>query len=90
METKQITGYPPARKVLVKKIETDGKSESGLVFIGDSSVKPNESLVLGVGADIFDLRAGQTVIYSSNNGIEFDLDGENFILLRYEDILLIK
>ena len=93
MENKKtITGYPPAKKVLVKKAEeTEVTLESGLVLTGASSIiQPNESIVLGVGMDIFDIKAGQSVLYASGSGIEFELDGEIFILLRYEDILIIK
>ena len=91
MEKKQLTGYPPTKKVLVKRYEqTERKSESGLIYSGISSViQPNESLVLGVGAEIHDIKVGQSVLYPSGTGTEFELDGEFYILLRYEDILII-
>jgi len=87
METKHI-GTPPANKVLIEK-PTNNDEKKG-IFDGFDLKEPKQSVVLGVGSGIFDLDVGDTIIHPDGVGTTFQLEDKVYMILRYQDILLIK
>lgn len=89
----QITGKPLAGKVLVKPQEAEQKTASG-IFIPDSAKeKPLTGTVVAVGKakkdEEMEVAVGNTVLYGKYAGTELNIDGENYLLLSQNDILLI-
>ena len=92
-----MTIKPLFDKVVIKAIETDEKTASGIVLPGATKAKPQLAKVLAVGpggmidgVDVtMQVKVGDTVLYSKYAGSEFKVDGEEVIIVRQADILAI-
>ena len=84
-------------KVVIKAIETDEKTASGIVLPGAAKEKPQLARVIAVGPggtidgnDVkMQVKPGDTVLYSRYAGSEFKIDGEEVIIVSQSDILAI-
>jgi chaperonin GroES len=90
---------PLADRVLVKPIEKEEKTKSGIYLPDTAKEKPQEGKVLAVGPGKMtddgkrippDLKVGDTVIYAKYGGTEIKVDNEDLIILRESDILAKK
>jgi chaperonin GroES len=90
---------PLADRVLVKPIEKEEKTKSGIYLPDTAKEKPQEGKVLAVGPGkisedgkriAMDLKVGDTVIYAKYGGTEIKIDDEELIILRESDILAKK
>lgn len=92
-----MTIKPLFDKVVIKSIETDEKTASGIVLPGAAKEKPQLAKVLAVGpggmidgVDVtMQVKVGDTVLYSKYAGSEFKVDGEEVVIVRQADILAI-
>ena len=89
---------PLADRVLVKPDAAEQKTASGLYIASNAQEKPQRGTVVAVGegkrADNgeripVDVKAGDRVIYGKFGGNEVKVDGEDFLLLRADDIYAI-
>ena len=84
-------------KVVIKAIETDEKTASGIVLPGAAKEKPQLARVIAVGPGgtidgnevKMQVKPGDTVLYSRYAGSEFKIDGEEVIIVSQSDILAI-
>lgn len=84
-------------KVVIKAIETNEKTASGIVLPGAAKEKPQLAKVLAVGpggnvdgVDVkMQVKVGDTVLYSKYAGSEFKIDGDEVVIVRQADILAI-
>ena len=84
-------------KVVIKAIETDEKTASGIVLPGAAKEKPQLARVIAVGPggtidgnDVkMQVKVGDTVLYSRYAGSEFKIDGEEVVIVSQSDILAI-
>lgn len=84
-------------KVVIKAIETDEKTASGIVLPGAAKEKPQLARVLAVGPggtidgnDVkMQVKVGDTVLCSKYAGSEFKIDGEEVVIVSQSDILAI-
>jgi chaperonin GroES len=90
---------PLADRVLVKPVEQETKTKSGIYLPDTAKEKPQEGEVLAVGpgkmADDgkripMDLKVGDRVLYAKYGGTEIKVDGEDLMILRESDILAKK
>jgi chaperonin GroES len=90
---------PLADRVLVKPIEKEEKTKSGIYLPDTAKEKPQEGEVLAVGPGKMsddgkrvplDLKVGDRVIYAKYGGTEIKVDDEDLIILRESDILAKK
>ena len=90
---------PLADRVLVKPIEKEEKTKSGIYLPDTAKEKPQEGEVLAVGPGkvsddgkriVMDLKVGDIVIYAKYGGTEVKIDDEELIILRESDILAKK
>lgn len=86
---------PLADRVLVKPDAAEQKTASGLYIASNAQEKPQRGTVVAVGegkrADNgeripVDVKAGDRVIYGKFGGNEVKVDGEDFLLMRADDI----
>jgi len=91
--------HPLADRVLVKPMEKEEKTKSGIYLPDTAKGKPQEGEVLAVGPGKMsddgkriplDVKVGDTVLYAKYGGTEIKLDGEDLIILRESDILAKK
>lgn len=92
-----MTIKPLFDKVVIKAIETDEKTASGIVLPGAAKEKPQLARVIAVGpggtidgSDVkMQVKVGDTVLYSRYAGSEFKIDGEEVVIVSQSDILAI-
>lgn len=92
-----MTIKPLFDKVVIKAIETNEKTASGIVLPGAAKEKPQLAQVVAVGPggmidgnDVaMQIKVGDTVLYSKYAGSDFKIDGEEVVIVRQADILAI-
>ena len=88
---------PLGDKVVIKQMEAEEKTKSGIVLPTQSKEKPQEAEVIAVGPGgkvngeeiEMMVKPGDRVIYSKYSGTEVKFDGETYIIIRQSDILAI-
>jgi chaperonin GroES len=90
---------PLADRVLVKPMEKEEKTKSGIYLPDTAKEKPQEGEIMAVGPGKLtddgkripmDLKVGDRVIYAKYGGTEIKVDDEELIILRESDILAKK
>ena len=90
---------PLADRLVVKPIEAEGKTKTGIYLPDTAKEKPQEGKVLFVGPGrlsedgkriAMDVKVGDIVIYSKYGGTEIKFDDEELVILRESDILAKK
>ena len=92
-----MTVKPLGDRVVIKNVEIEETTKSGIVLPGAAKEKPQLAEVLAVGpGGMVDgkeikmyVEVGQKVIYSKYAGTEVKLDGKEMIIVRQNDILAI-
>ncbi|MBY4797175.1 co-chaperone GroES [Collinsella sp. AGMB00827] len=86
---------PLADRVLVKPDAAEQKTASGLYIASNAQEKPQRGTVVAVGEGKraengeripVDVKAGDVVIYGKFGGNEIKVDGEDYLLMRADDI----
>ena len=88
---------PLADRVVLKQLEAEQTTKSGIVLPGSAKEKPQMAEVLAVGPGglvdgkevTMQVKVGQKVIYSKYAGTEVKLDDEKFIIVKQSDILAV-
>ena len=84
---------PLADRVVLKQLEAEEKTKSGIILTGTAQEKPQEAEIIAVGPGTNDVemqvKAGDKVIYSKYAGNEVKLEGEEYIIVRQDDILAV-
>ena len=87
---------PLGDRVVIKPMEKDEVTKSGLVLPDTAKEKPQEGEVIAVGPGRVDdkgsritmeVKAGDKVVYSKYAGTEFKDDDEEYLIVREADIL---
>lgn len=90
---------PLGDRLVVKPIEREETTKSGIVLPDTVKEKPQEGEVLAVGPGrmtddgnriAMDVKKGDRVIYAKYGGTEIKIDDEDLIILRESDILAKK
>ena len=82
-----MTIKPLADRVLIKLLEAEEKTASGIILPDAAKEKPQVAEVVAVGPG--GMKVGDKVIASKYAGTEVKVEGEEFTLLRQSDILAI-
>lgn len=88
---------PLGDRVVLKQLEAEETTKSGIVLPGNAQEKPQQAEVIAVGpGGVVDgkevemqVSVGDKVIYSKYAGNEVKIDGEEFIIVKQNDILAI-
>ena len=88
---------PLGDRLIVRAIEEEEKTASGLLLPDTAKEKPQKGEVLAVGDGRYDedgekripldVAQGDTVLYSKYGGTEIKVDGEDLLVLRESDVL---
>ena len=90
---------PLADRLVVKPIEREEKTKTGIYLPDTAKEKPQEGKVVAVGPGRLsedgklipmEVKVGDIVIYAKWGGIEYKVDDEELIILRESDILAKK
>jgi chaperonin GroES len=83
-------------RVVVKRVEEETKTAGGIVLPGSAAEKPSEGEVLAVGAGkpldngqvrALEVKVGDRVLFGKYSGSEVKVDGEQYVVMREEDII---
>ncbi len=89
---------PLGDKIVIKMAEAEETTKSGIILAGAAKEKPQFAYVIEVGPGSRDengklvpmeVKKGDKVITSKYSGTEIKLDGEEYIIVRQNDILAI-
>ncbi len=87
---------PLQDRVIVKRIEEEEKSKGGIIIPDTAKEKPQEGRVVAVGKGKvnedgkitpLDVKANDRVLFGKYSGTEINIDGEEHLIMREEDIL---
>ena len=85
---------PLGDRVVLKQLEAETTTKSGIVLTTATQEKPQEAEVVAVGPGTEDVKmevsVGQKVIYSKYAGTEVKLEDEEFIIVKQNDILAVE
>lgn len=85
-------------RILVKRLETVEKTKGGIIIPDSAKEKPQEGEVIARGKGKLledgsvrplDVKVGEKVLFSKYGGTDINIDGEDYLILREEDILAI-
>jgi len=90
---------PLEDRIVVRTLEAEERTASGLVIPDTAKEKPQQGEVLAVGpgkrseqsGEIIplDVKVGDTVVYSKYGGTEINVDGEDLLILSGRDVLAV-
>jgi len=89
---------PVGDRVVVKPAAKEEITKSGIVIPDTAKEKPQEGTVIAVGSGrmldngdraVMDVREGDRILFAKYGGTEFKLDGEEYLVLKENDILAI-
>ena len=83
-------------RVVVKRIEADNKTKSGIIIPDSAQEKPSEGEVVAVGTGgrdeagkliPIDVKVGERILFGKWSGTEVKIDGEELLIMKESDIL---
>lgn len=88
---------PLGDRVVIKRLEAEEKTKSGIVLTGSAKEKPQEAEVVAVGPGGYvdgkevrmEVKVGDKVLFSKYAGTEVKIDGEEYTILKQDDILAV-
>ncbi|MDI3290063.1 co-chaperone GroES [Polyangium sp. 15x6] len=85
-------------RIVVKRLESETKTKGGIIIPDSAKEKPIEGRVVAVGNGKLlrdgklrplDIKVGDVVLFGKYAGNEVKIDGEDYVLLREDDLLAI-
>jgi chaperonin GroES len=84
---------PLADRVLIKPMEAEAKTASGIIIPDSAKEKPQKGTVVAVGPGTKDekmeVKVGDSVLYGKYSGTELTYDGKDYLMMKQSDILAI-
>jgi chaperonin GroES len=87
---------PLQDRIIVKRVEEEEKTKGGIIIPDTAKEKPQEGKVVAVGKGKvaedgkitpLDLKVNDRVLFSKYSGTEINLEGEEVLIMREEDVL---
>jgi len=85
-------------RILVKRLEEGEQKVGGIIIPDTAKEKPQQGKVVAAGAGkvkddgsriALDVKVGDTILFGKYSGQEIKLDGEEFLILREDEVLAI-
>ena len=89
---------PLGDRIVARQLDAQEKTKSGLILPDSAKEKPQEAKVIAVGTGrllddgtvkALEIKNGDRVLYGKYSGTEVSLQGEDYLILREEDVLAI-
>ncbi|NOX80942.1 MAG: co-chaperone GroES [Deltaproteobacteria bacterium] len=83
-------------RILVKRLEEEEKTAGGIIIPDSAKEKPAEGKVIAVGPGkmndkgdriAMDVKVGDGVLFSKYGGTDVKIDGEDYLIMREDDVL---
>ncbi|MER3447972.1 MAG: co-chaperone GroES [Candidatus Dadabacteria bacterium] len=85
-------------RVLVKRLNTEEKTKGGIIIPDTAKEKPQEGKIVSMGKGKLledgsirplDIKVGDRVLFGKYGGTEINIEGDEYLILREEEILAI-
>jgi len=86
-------------RVIVRRVEEEEKTKGGIIIPDTAKEKPIEGIIVAVGSGKIDteggkkialeVKKGDRVLFSKYAGTEINIDGEEHLIMKEEDIIAI-
>ena len=85
-------------RILVKRLDEGEQKIGGIIIPDTAKEKPQQGKVVAVGSGKvkddgtrinLDVKAGDTILFGKYSGQEIKLDGEEFLIMREEEVLAV-
>jgi chaperonin GroES len=80
---------PLADRVVLQQLDAEETTASGIILPDSAKEKPAEGKVMAVGADVKEVKTGDTVLYSKYGPTEVKIDNQEYMVVKEEEILAI-
>ncbi|MPQ45036.1 co-chaperone GroES [Clostridium tarantellae] len=88
---------PLGDRIVIKRLEAEETTKSGIVLAGTAKERPQEAEVVAVGPGAMvdgkrvemEVKVGDKVLFSKYIGTEVKVDGEEYIIIKQEDVLAV-
>ena len=87
---------PLQDRVIVKRVEEEEKSKGGIIIPDTAKEKPQEGKVIAIGkgkvnddgkVTPLDVKVNDRILFGKYSGTEINIDGEEHLIMREDDIL---
>jgi len=87
---------PLQDRILVQRVEEENKTKGGIIIPDTAKEKPAEGKVVAVGNGkvgddgqriALELKVGDRVLFGKYSGTEVKVDGEEYLIMREDDVL---
>lgn len=78
---------PLADRVVLQKITATETTASGIILPDSAKEKPDIALVVAIGKDVKEIKVQEKVVYSKYAGTEIKINGQEYLIVKEEDIL---
>lgn len=95
MATKKLKLRPLHDRLLVKRLTEEERTKGGIIIPDTAKEKPQEAQVIAVGNGKvlddgkkvpLDVKVGDKILFSKYSGNEVKVEGEEYLILREEDV----
>lgn len=80
---------PLADRIVLEQVESGEKTSSGIILPDSAKEKPEQAKVVAVGPDVKELKTGDMVLYTKYGPNEVKVDGQEYLVVKEEDVLAI-
>ena len=89
---------PLGDKILVKRVEAETKTKSGIVLPDSAKEKPKRGKIIAIGDGKrletgerakFSVKKGDEVLFTSYGGTEIKVEGEELLIMSEDDVLAV-
>lgn len=82
-------------RIIVKRLDEEEKTAGGIIIPDAAKEKPQEGMVVAVGSGrredgkvvALDVKQGDKVLFGKYSGTEIQLDGDEHLIMREDDVL---
>ena len=78
---------PIGERVVIKSIQSDGKTKSGIYLPKSEDKKQGIIVELGAFKENISLKVGDKILYGGYSSEEFEVEGEKYLIIELKDIL---
>ncbi len=81
---------PLGQRVLVKRVEEETTTASGIIIPDNAKEKPLNGTVIAISSEVKEdgeINEGDTVVFAKYSGSEITLDGAEYLVMNTDDIL---
>ena len=86
-EKTQVKFKPLHDRVFVRYSEEEEKTAGGIYIPDAAKEKPQRGKVEAIGKDVKEVKVGDEVLFDKYSGSKLVLNGEDYLILKEEDIL---